>query len=77
LFAVVGRGAASLRADGAPAVEALNGTGSVPTPTNPLLQLLVIVAVIGALAPVAVFVATATRLSAARQIGRASCRERV
>jgi hypothetical protein len=67
LFAIVGRDAASLRADGAPAVEALNGTGSVPTPTNPLLQLLVIVAVIGALAPVAVFVATATRLSAARR----------
>ena len=67
LFAVVGRDAASLRADGAPAVEALNGTGLVPTPTNPLLQLLVIVAVIGALAPVAVFVATATRLSAARR----------
>ena len=67
LFAIVGRDAASLRADGAPIVQALNGTGSVPTPSNPLLQLLVIVAVIGALAPVAVFVATATRLSAARR----------
>ena len=72
LAVVVGRDAAELRAigarpEGARVVTALDGTGRVPMPSNPMAQLLVVIAVIGALAPVAVFVAVATRLSAARR----------
>ncbi len=67
LAAVVGREPEALRADGARIVTALDGTGHIPTPTNPLIEVLVVVAVVGALTPVAVFVATATRLSAARR----------
>jgi hypothetical protein len=67
LAAVVGRDPASLRNDGARVVTALDGTGSIPMPSNDLVRVLVVVAVVGALAPVAVLVATATRLSAARR----------
>ena len=67
LAAVVGRDAESLRADGARVVTELNGTRPIPVPTNPLIRILVVIALVGALAPVAVFVASATRLSAARR----------
>lgn len=67
LAAIVGRNPADLRAEGARVVTALDGTGTIPMPHNPLVQVLVVIAVIGALAPVAVLVATATRLSAARR----------
>ncbi len=67
LAAVVGRDPAALRVDGARAVMTLPDTGKIPMPRNPLMGILVLIAVIGALAPVAVFVATATRLSAARR----------
>lgn len=67
LAAVVGRDPAALRLDGARAVPTLPDTGRIPMPRNPLIGVLVLIAVIGALTPVAVFVATATRLSAARR----------
>ena len=67
LAAVVGRDAESLRADGARVVTELDGTRPIPVPTNPLIRILVVIALVGALAPVAVFVASATRLSAARR----------
>ena len=72
LAVVVGRDAAELRAigarpEGARVVTALDGTGRVPMPSDPIAQLLVVIAVIGALAPVVVFVSVATRLSAARR----------
>lgn len=67
LAAVVGRDPAALRVDGARVVVTLPDTGKIPMPRNPLIGILVLIAVIGALAPVAVFVATATRLSAARR----------
>ena len=67
LAAVVGRDAASLRAEGARVVTELDGTRQIPVPTNPMIRVLVVLALVGALAPVAVFVASATRLSAARR----------
>ena len=67
LAAIVGREPGALRADGARVVTALNGTRKVPVPSNPLIRILVIITVVGALAPVAVFVASATRLAAARR----------
>ena len=67
LTAIVGRAPEALRADGARVVTELAGTRSIPVPSNPLIRILVVIAVIGALAPVAVFVASATRLSAARR----------
>jgi hypothetical protein len=67
LAVIVGRAPADLRAEGARVVTSLAGSGKIPMPRNPLIQVLVLVAVIGALAPVAVLVATATRLSAARR----------
>ncbi len=67
LAAVVGRDPGSLRAEGARVVTELNGTRRIPVPTNPLIRILVVIALVGALAPVAVFVASATRLSAARR----------
>ncbi len=67
LAVIVGRNPGQLRAEGARVVTALDGTGRIPVPSNPLIQVLVVVAVVGALTPVAVFVATATRLSAARR----------
>lgn len=67
LAAIVGRAPGDLRADGARVVEELNGTRNIPVPSNPLIRILVVITVVGALAPVAVFVASATRLSAARR----------
>lgn len=67
LAVIVGRDPASLRADGTRVVTRIDGAGRIPMPVDPLVQVLVVIAVIGALAPVAVFVATATRLSAARR----------
>ncbi|MHB8959314.1 MAG: FtsX-like permease family protein [Candidatus Limnocylindrales bacterium] len=67
LAVVVGRDPASLRAEGARVVTTLDGTGTIPMPRNDLIRILVVIAVIGALAPVAMLVATATRLSAARR----------
>ncbi len=67
LAVVVGRDPAALRAEGARVVTALDGTGQIPMPRNELIRILVVIAVIGALAPVAMLVATATRLSAARR----------
>src|SRR6185295_8258811 len=67
LAAVVGRDAGSLRADGARVVTELDGTRPIPVPPNPMIRILVVIALVGALAPVAVFVASATRLSAARR----------
>jgi hypothetical protein len=67
LAAVVGRDPAALRTEGARVVTALDGTGAIPMPRNELIRILVVIAVVGALAPVAVLVATATRLSAARR----------
>jgi hypothetical protein len=67
LTAIVGRDPEALRADGARVVSALNGTRDIPVPSNPLIRILVIITVVGALAPVAVFVASATRLAAARR----------
>jgi hypothetical protein len=72
LFVVVGRDAQDLRSvgarpDGARAVSALDGTGEIPMPSSPVAQMLVVIAVIGALAPVVVFTAMASRLSAARR----------
>ncbi len=64
---IVGRDPDELRVEGARVATALDGTGRIPVPSNPLIQLLVVLAVAGALTPVAVFVATATRLSAARR----------
>jgi hypothetical protein len=67
LAAIIGRDPDALRADGARVVTALNGTRNIPVPSNPLIRILVIITVVGALAPVAVFVASATRLAAARR----------
>ena len=67
LAAIVGRAPDDLRTEGARVVEVLNGTRAIPVPTNPLIRILVLITVIGALAPVAVFVASATRLAAARR----------
>ena len=63
----MGRDVPALRADGARVVTEFDGTRQIPVPTNPLIRVLVILALVGALAPVAVFVASATRLSAARR----------
>ncbi len=67
LAVVVGREPEALRAEGARVVTALDGTGHIPMPRNPIVQVLVVIALVGALTPVAVLVATATRLSAARR----------
>lgn len=66
LVALIGADPAELRADGA---SPLTGFATEPRdPTiPPIMVLLIVLAVVGALAPVAVFVATATRLSAARR----------
>ncbi len=66
LAAVVGVEPAPLQAAGGRAVTRLDTEPRIP-PVPPILRLLILVVVIGALAPVAVFVATATRLSAARR----------
>lgn len=67
LAVVVGREPRSLAAEGARVVAQLDGAGRIPMPVDPLIRVLVVIAVIGALAPVAMFVATATRLGAARR----------
>ncbi|MHB8959198.1 MAG: FtsX-like permease family protein [Candidatus Limnocylindrales bacterium] len=72
LAAVVGMAPGELvslgnRPDGARVATALDGTGEVPMPSSPFVQALVLIAIVGALAPVAVFTAMASRLSAARR----------
>jgi hypothetical protein len=72
LVVVVGHDPGDLRSvgarpEGARAVRSLDGTGEIPMPSNPLVGVLVAVAVIGALAPVVVFTAMASRLSAVRR----------
>ncbi len=64
LVAVIGAEAATLRADGASPLAAFATQPQDPT-IPPIMVLVIILAVVGALMPVAVFVATATRLSAA------------
>jgi len=56
----------TLRASGARAVTAFDTTGQGPT-LDFIVQLIIGIVVVGAIAPVAVFVATATRLAAARR----------
>ena len=65
--AVVGRDADGSARDGARVVTALERDRRYPRAHEPVVRILVVIAVIGALAPVAVFVASATRLSAARR----------
>jgi hypothetical protein len=66
LTAVVGVPVAQLEAVGAPLIAAF--PTATPELEIPLVgRLIIVIAVIGAMAPVAVFVATATRLSAARR----------
>lgn len=72
LVAVVGRDASELRSlgarpDGARVVTLLDETGAIPMPSSPLVAVLVVIALIGALAPVVVFTAMASRLSAVRR----------
>src|SRR5918993_1246854 len=52
LLAVVGRDPEALRRDGGRAVTALDGSGDIPTPPDPIIRVLVVIAVVGALAPV-------------------------
>ncbi len=66
LAAVVGVAPAPLQAAGVTVVTRLDTEPRIP-PVSPILRFLILVVVVGALAPVAVFVATATRLSAARR----------
>lgn len=66
LLAVVGAEPSVLREEGSFTVEEFPTDPRVPD-LPPILALLVVFAVVGAMAPVAVFVATATRLSAARR----------
>lgn len=66
LVAIVGADAETLRGDGAsPLVAFASEPGDPAIP--PVMVLVIVLAIVGALAPVAVFVATATRLSAARR----------
>lgn len=66
LLAVIGNDADDLRSNRSYTVSAF---GSVPPPLElpPIGALIVVLAAVGAMAPVAVFVATATRMSAARR----------
>ena len=66
LVAINGMPAATLAAAGSRAVTAFAADGESPT-LDWVVNLMVVVAVIGAIAPVAVFVASATRLAAARR----------
>ena len=66
LVAINGLPAATLAAAGSRAVTAFDLNGAAPT-LDWVVNLIVVVAVIGAIAPVAVFVASATRLAAARR----------
>ena len=69
LLAIVGSEPAVLRASGAFSVGAF-GTEPPPVALPPVGMLIVVLAAVGAMAPVAVFVATATRMSAARRESR-------
>lgn len=66
LAVVEGLPAAQLRSAGSREVTAFDTKGGLPA-MNIILFLIVALAVVGAIAPVAVFVATATRLAAARR----------
>ena len=66
LVAINGLPPAKLAASGSRAVTAFDTEGQPPT-LDLVVNLMVVVAVIGAIAPVAVFVASATRLAAARR----------
>ena len=66
LVAVIGADPSSLTGKGAEAVTSFRAT-SLPPDLPPAAILILVLAVVGALAPVAVFVATATRMAAARR----------
>jgi hypothetical protein len=66
LVAVVGLPVAELQAAGSRGVDGFASQGEPPT-LDWIVALIVVIAVVGAIAPVAVFVASATRLSAARR----------
>ena len=66
LVAVIGADASSLDGKGAAPVASFRTT-SLPPDLPPVAILILVLAVVGALAPVAVFVATATRMAAARR----------
>ncbi len=66
LAVVQGAQVADLKASGARAVTVLDSVGELPS-FDFIVDIIVAVAVVGALAPVAVFVATATRVAAARR----------
>ncbi len=66
LVAVVGSSETSLKALAALPISTFATSPSIP-PIPPVAELLIVLAIVGALAPVAVFVSTATRLSAARR----------
>jgi hypothetical protein len=66
LVAVVGSTKAALQDLSALPISAFSVNPPVP-PVPPIAELMIVLAIIGALAPVAVFVSTATRLSAARR----------
>ena len=66
LVAINGMSVSALQAAGSRGVTAFDTDGQPPT-LDWAISLLVVVAVIGAIAPVAVFVASATRLAAARR----------
>ena len=66
LVAVIGADPSSLTGKGAEAVTSFRTT-SLPPDLPPAAILILVLAVVGALAPVAVFVATATRMAAARR----------
>lgn len=66
LVAIIGTERAVMEAQGAAAVSAF-ASEAAPLELPPIGALIVILAAVGALAPVAVFVATATRMSAARR----------
>lgn len=66
LLVVQGQSVAALQVAGSRAVTAFDSVGQAPT-VDWVVSLIVIVAVIGAVGPVAVFVASSTRLAAARR----------
>ncbi len=66
LVAIIGTDPEVLRGQGAERVRAFS-TDSAPLQLPPIGALIVVLAAVGALAPVAVFVSTATRMSAARR----------
>jgi hypothetical protein len=66
LVAVTGMSVPDLQAAGSRGIDAYASTGEPPT-LDWIVALIVVIAVVGAIAPVAVFVASATRLAAARR----------